>query len=113
MAVLTPTNLYRGSLAATVATLHTAVNTAGSYTIVKEILLCNTSSSVRDVTFYTVENAGTVADNRKILSTVSLDPYSTLVFEMSTVLGQNETLRGFASVASVVTATVSGVVYSA
>lgn len=113
MAVLTPKNLYRGALAASSATLYTAPSASGSYTIVKEILLCNTTAAVRDVTVYTVESGGSIGDNRKILSTVPIEPYSTVIFEMSTVLGQSETLRALASAATSVTATVSGVEFAA
>ena len=49
--VLQPKNLFRGHLASSVATLYTAPSAAGSYTIVKEILLCNTTSTAREITF--------------------------------------------------------------
>lgn len=112
--VLNPINLFRGHLANSVATLYTVPTGSTSFTIVKEILLCNTTNTAREVTFYTLESGGSVADDRKIFTNVNIDAYSTVILEMSTVLnGAGATLRGFASAASAISATVSGVEYDA
>lgn len=114
MAVLQPTNMYRGFLADTVGVLYTVPAGTGSYAIIKEVLLCNTTDTATEVTIYTVEDGGSVADNRMIFGNVNIDAYSTVILEMSTVLEEaGATLRGLASIASAITATVSGVEFDA
>lgn len=112
MAVLQPKTLHRGFVANTASTLYTAPSGASSYAIVKEMILCNTTGTAVTVSVYSIENGGSVADNRKILSAVSIDPGTTVVFSMSSVLENAATLRAVASSASAVTATVSGVEFS-
>lgn len=112
MAVVRPRSLYQGQLAASVATLYTVPSGSDSWMIVKEILLCNTTATARTVTMYVIESGGSVADNRKIFTDVNVDPYTTVIIEASLVLdGAGATIRGFASAASAITATISGAEY--
>lgn len=112
MAVLQPKTLHRGFISNSAGTLYTAPSGSGLYAIVKELILCNTTGAAVTVSVYSIENGGSVADNRKILSAVSVDAGTTVVFGMSSVLENAATLRAVASAASAVTATVSGVEFS-
>lgn len=116
MAVLQPKNMYRGYLGvgspSAASVLYTAPVNAGSYSIVKEVVLCNTGATIATVDLYTIESAGSVAANRKIISSAEIDPGTTVVFEMSTVLEDQDTIRGAADPAAQVTATISGVEFS-
>ena len=113
MSVLQPKNLYRGYIGvgspSAASVLYTAPFLVPSYSIIKEIVLCNTDTVTVNVNVYTIEDGGTVADNRKILSDAPVAPGATVIFSTSSVLDALGTIRASASIADAVTATISGV----
>lgn len=113
MTVLQPVNMYRGQPGSTSTTLYTAPSTAGSYAIVKEVVICNTDVEDLTIDLHTVENAGSVADDRKLLSAALIPTGATVVFGFNTVLEANETIRATAEQASEITLTISGVEFDA
>lgn len=106
---LTPKNLYRGQPGTSNTTLYTAPNTVGKYAIVKEVIACNTDSVDRSLWFFSVASGGSASTNNVILDTANVPAKTTVFFEMSTVLAQNESIQAKASSAATITLTVSGV----
>ncbi len=102
----TPKAIYVGALAGAVATLYTASTSGGA--IVKEIVLCNTSSLTRTVTLYVVPSGGSSDATNEFLAQQVIDPNGTLVLALSTVMAIGDTIRGFADLANVVSLRVSG-----
>lgn len=112
-----PKQFYIGQLTASSTTLYTApsapaiANPVGSNpkAIVRCISICNTDSLARTVTLYLVENGGSVADNRAITKAVSVPANETWILDnVYYVIEASGTIRGLASVANVVTVTISG-----
>lgn len=104
----------RGQLTAASTTLYTAPSTttplgATQKALLTSLVLCNTDVAARTVTIYMIESGGAVADNRAILKDVSIPAKTTFMFEPQTPIPMEsgETLRGLASVATVVTYRVS------
>lgn len=108
--MLTPTVLYRGQPANTSTTLYTVTNTSGKHAIIKNIMICNPTASAATISMASVASGGTEADNNRFLKTVSVAANTTLQFDMSMVLAQNETLRATASASTTLTVIVSGVI---
>lgn len=106
---LAPVVMYRAQPGATTTTLYTVTNTAGKYAIIKQIVLCNIDTVARTISMATVATGGSESDANRFLKDAVIPPKSTVVFDFSIVLVQNESLRATASAASVITATVSGV----
>lgn len=109
----TPINMGYGQLAGSSGTLYTAptgtiAGASSQKAILTEIWLCNTDSSARTVTLYIVENGGSAAANRAIMSGVSIAANTTYRQECATVIESGETIRGLASSANLVTYRLSG-----
>lgn len=113
-----PKLLYRGQLAASSGTLYTA---PAAFTVanpvglnpkaeIQEIWICNTDSSARTFTLYTIENGGSAADNRAIYKNKSIAANETIrISEGKLILEAGDTIRGLADSANLVTVTISGV----
>jgi hypothetical protein len=104
----------RGQLTAASATLYTAPSVttplgATQKALLTSIIFCNTDVAARTVTFYLIESGGAVADNRAMWKDVSIPAKTTMTFEPQTPipLESGETVRGLASVTTVVTYRVS------
>lgn len=86
--------------------------TSGVTAIVKQILLCNTTSTAKTVSIYILPTSQTtVADAFAIFKDVSLDGKETLILNTSLVLTNSagDKLHMVASVDTSVTATVFGI----
>jgi hypothetical protein len=114
-----PTGVVCGQLAGSSGTLYTAPSTTtplGSITraILTSIVFCNTDGSARTITIYLVENGGSAAANRAIISGKSLNAAETWTFDcghFGIPLLNGETIRGLASSANLVTYRISVVEY--
>lgn len=107
---LTPTLLYRGQPAATSTTLYTVTNVSGKYAIIKHISVCNTTASTATISIANVASGGTETDANRFVKTASVPGNTTVFYDLSMVMGQNESLRATASAATTFTVHVSGVV---
>ena len=109
---ITPVNLYRGQPGASIATIYTAGSSSGDYTIVKEILACNTDVADRYLSIYTVDDqhaTPSAGAYNAILYNVRIPAQTTAFFSLSCVLEQDDFIAAAASAADVITLTVSGV----
>ena len=109
---ITPVNLYRGQPGTSIATIYTAGSTSGDYTIIKEILACNTDSADRYLSIYTVDDqhaTPTAGTYNAILYNVLIPAGTTAFFSLSCVLEQDDFIAASASAAGTITLTVSGV----
>ena len=71
MANLTPKSFYIGT-SSTGSNVYTTANTVGNYSIIKNINLCNTTSSNAVCSIHILVGAASPAANNKILSTVNV-----------------------------------------
>jgi hypothetical protein len=81
-------------------------------TIVKQILLCNTSAAAATASIYILPTSASVGDAFAIFKEVSLDPKETLILNTSIVLNQatnGDKLHIKASANTSITATVFGI----
>lgn len=107
---LTPTLLYRGQPANTSTTLYTVTNTAGKYAIIKHISVANVTASTATISFANVASGGSESDANRFLKTVSVPGNTTVFFDLSMVVGQNESIRATASANTTFTVLMSGVI---
>lgn len=111
MSVLKPINMYRGYLPATTTVLYTVGGIAGSYAIVKEIMLCNTHTTPLSVSIFTADSADSGDTDNTLFQSIEIAPDHTVAIELTTVLEHDETLEASATTADEIVATVSGVEY--
>jgi|TARA_Y100000310_G_scaffold43983_1_gene40915 hypothetical protein len=109
MAQLTAKNLYRGQPGTSIATLYTVTNTTDYHTIVKNIIICNTTDTAATLDMYTVASAGTAAAANQIFSDFTVEGDETVSIDLSLVLAQNETLQALQGTSAALTLTISGV----
>jgi hypothetical protein len=85
--------------------------TSGVTAIVKQILLCNTTTTAKTVSIYILPTSASVGDAFAIFKDVSLDGKETLILNTSVVLTNSagDRLHMLASVNTSVTATVFGI----
>jgi hypothetical protein len=107
---LSPIVLYRGQPAATTTTLYTVANTAGKFALIKNITICNVTTTDATIHLANVPSGGSEADNNRFMKSASIPALSTVFLDLSMILGQNESLRATASAASTLTVVVSGVI---
>ena len=110
MANLTPKLLYLG--AATAANVYTVSNNAGSYSIIKNINICNiTSSSATCNVHILVSGVSAAANNNAILKSFTVAPNETVAYNGIVVLPANSNLYVSQASASI-TLSISGVEYA-
>jgi hypothetical protein len=110
MANLTPKLLYLG--AATGANVITISNNAGSYTIVKNINLCNFTTSAATCNVHLlVSGVSAAANNNAILKSFTVAPNETIAYNGIVVLPANSNLYVSQANASI-TLSISGVEYA-
>jgi hypothetical protein len=107
---MTPTLLYRGQPASTTTTLYTVTNTAGKFAIIKHISVCNTTAAAATISFANVASGGSESDANRFLKDISVPAKTTVFFDLSMVMGQNESLRATASASTTFTVHASGVI---
>jgi hypothetical protein len=82
---------------------------ASTTTIIKEILLANTTAGAVTASVSVVPSAGTASTSNNILGGVNIDPNSTIVVELHTLLITGDFISAKASAGSAVNIMISGV----
>ena len=103
MAALLPIKIYQGQPGTTSTLLHTVAS--GKKTIVKNILLCNTTSSDATVSMY----FGTATASNQVLNAYTVKANDTVLVELSGVLDAGDTIRALQGTSGAVTLHVTGV----
>jgi hypothetical protein len=110
MANLTPKNLYIGH--DTASNVYTVSNTAGSYTILRNINICNVSGSIAACSLHILDPSGTPGNNNAVLSGFTVNSTETISYDASIVLDAGQKIYIINS-GNNCTFTISGVEYSA
>lgn len=110
MANLVPKSLYLGN--STGSNVYTVANTAGNYTIIKSINICNTSNTANATADIHILVAGAApANNNKIISNANVIKSDVLFYNTSIVIPTNSNVY-VASSNSSLTFNISGVEYA-
>jgi hypothetical protein len=110
MANLTPKNLYIGH--ETTSNIYTVSSTAGSYSILRNINICNVSNTSTTCDIHILGSAGTPGNNNAILKTFAVDANETVSYDASIVLDAGQKIY-VVNPGNNCTFTISGVEYSA
>jgi hypothetical protein len=110
MANLVPKSLYLGN--STGSNVYTVANTAGNYTIIKSINICNTSdTSNAKADIHILVAGASPANNNKIISNANVIKSDVLFYNTSIVVPANSNVY-VASSNSALTFNISGVEYA-
>lgn len=109
MANLTPKSLYIGNDSA--ANVYTVSSTAGNYSIIRNINICNTGASIASCNVHIVPSSGTPLANNKILSNFQVQIGETISYDASIVMPASSKIYVTSS-PTTVTYVISGVEYS-
>ena len=112
MAQFTAKNIYRGQPGTSIGTLYTVTNTNDYYTIVKNIIVCNTTNTTATFDLHTVATGGTAAATNQVFSDFAVQGDETVSIDVSMVLAKNETVQALQVTSGALTLTVSGVEYT-
>ena len=112
MAQFTAKNLYRGQPATSIGTLYTVTNTNDYYTIVKNIIVCNTTNTTATFDLHTVASGGTAAATNQVFSDFAVQGDETVSLDVSMVLAKTATVQALQVTSGALTLTVSGVEYT-
>lgn len=107
MAVYTPKKLYTGQPGTSATTLYTAP--ASTTTIVKNIIVCNTTSSAATLTLSLVASGGSAGATNRIMSSLNILPNDTVLFELSGVLSTGDFISALQGTSGSLTLHISGV----
>jgi len=102
----TPKQFSSSQLAAASGLLYTVP--AATTSLVKEIILVNTTAGALTATIRVIPSGGADTVVNDILTAVALAANETMIFELSTVMETGATLRGLASAATSINCKVSG-----
>jgi len=81
---------------------------ASTTTIVKSILLCNTTATSRDLSISVVPSGGTAGVANRILAVFPLPPFVTAFLDVHIVMETGGFISAICSAASAITVTVAG-----
>jgi hypothetical protein len=112
MANLIPKSFYVGSDVGAGANVYTVANTAGNYSIIKNINLCNTTSSNAVCSIHLLVNGAAVSASNKIISNVNVLANNVVYYNTSIVVPANSSIHATQVTANAVTFTISGVEYA-
>ncbi len=112
MAQLTAKGLYRGQPSTSVAALYTVTNTSDYYTIVKNIIVCNTTNSTATFDLYTVPTSGTAGVTNQVFSDFTVQGDETISVDVSLVLAKDESIQASQVTSGALTLTISGVEFT-
>ena len=110
MANLLPKNLYIGN--DTASNVYTVSNTAGSYSIVRNINICNVTGTATTCDIHLLASAGTPGNNNAILKTFTVNANETISYDAGIVLDAGQKVY-VVNANNKCTFTISGVEYSA
>lgn len=104
----TPKRLYTGQPATTIQTLYTVP--ASTKTIVKNIVLANTTVTDATVDIHLVPNGGTAGATNKIVPTYLVPANNTVVIDFSAALDTaGDTIQALQGTSGAITVYISGV----
>jgi hypothetical protein len=103
MAALVPVKLYQGQPGTASTLLHTV--SSGKKTIVKNVLICNTTSTAANLSLY----FGTATASNQMLNAYNVRANDTVLIEMSGVLDAGDVIRALQGTSGALTIHVSGV----
>ena len=104
---VTAKRFYHAQPGTSNGTLFTAA--AGKTTVVKEIVISNTTGTAATVTLNVVPVAGSATAANRIVAAKSIPANDLVVIALSLVMNENETLQGLQGTSGAITVTVSGV----
>ncbi len=110
MANLTPKSFYIGNQSASNA--YTTANTVGNYSIIKNINLCNATSSNAVCSVHILVGGASPAANNKIVSNVNVLANNVVYYNTSVVVPANSKIYIDQVTANAITFTISGVEYA-
>lgn len=107
MANYTPKKLYTGQPGTTATTLYTAP--ASTYTLVKNIILCNTTTSDAKVSVSFVPSGGSAGVTNRIMSDLNVKANDTVAMDLSGFLATGDFISAVQVTSGAVTLHVTGV----
>ena len=110
MANLTPKNLYIGN--DTASNVYTVSSSSGSYTILRNINICNVTAGATTCDIHILSSSGTPGNNNAILKGFTINANETISYDASIVLDAGYKIHVI-NANNKCTFTVSGVEYSA
>lgn len=110
MANLTPKSFYTGNSSG--ANAYTTANTVGNYSIIKNINLCNTTSSNAACSVHILIDGAAASDANKIVSNVNVLANNVVYYNTSIVVPANSSIYVSQITSSAITFTISGVEYA-
>ncbi|BDG48763.1 hypothetical protein [Parageobacillus sp. KH3-4] len=103
----TPKRLYIGQPGTSLETLYTVPT--NTKTIVKQIVLSNTTGTDANVTIHFVPNGQVAGNGNKIFSALTVTANNTGIFDLSAVLEAGDTIQAVQGTANAITIHISGV----
>ena len=111
MPSLTPKSFYHGNAAT--ANVYSVANTAGNYSIIKVINICNASSAANaTASIHILEDGASPAANNKIISNANVIKDDVLYYNTSIVVPANSNIYIAASSNTDLIFNISGVEYA-
>ena len=107
MAVFTPKKLYTGQPGTTATTLYTAPSSTTS--LIKNIIICNTTSAAATVTLSLVPSGGSAAVTNRIMSALNISANDTVAMDLSGVLSTGDFISALQGTSGALTLHITGV----
>lgn len=107
MAVYTPKKLYTGQPSTSATTLYTAP--ASTTTIIKNIIICNTTATAATLTLNLVPSAGAATSANRIMSALNVQPNDTVTVDLSGILATGDFISALQGTSSALTVHITGV----
>lgn len=103
----TPKKLFNNVVSTNIETLYTVPT--GKVTIVKNIILSNTTENMSTITIHLVNNGEFPANANKFIPDYQVNPKDVVVIDISAVLEEGDTIQGMQITEGAVNAYISGV----
>lgn len=107
MANYTPKKLYTGQPGTTATTLYTAP--ASTTTLIKNIILCNTTSSDANITISLVPSGGSAGTTNRIMSALTVKATDTVSMDLSGILATGDFISALQGTSSAITLHITGI----
>lgn len=107
MAVYTPKKLYTGQPGTAATTLYTAP--ASTTSLIKNIIICNTTSSAATLTLSLVPSGGSAGVTNRIMSSLNISANDTVAMDLSGVLSTGDFISALQGTSGSLTLHITGV----